>query len=127
MKIINTVTGETVSEITANHSMTLDEAINLVGEIITPENPGDADVLIDGNLYFYDDLAMDFTQEQKQEEKKMNAKEIIESGLYSAAVALMDDEIRERLHNSGDYETEESFLAAYMEAHEAKYGVAFCI
>ena len=65
MKIINTITGETVSEITANHSMTLDEAINLVGEIITPENPGDADVLIGGNLYFYDDLAMDWHQEKK--------------------------------------------------------------
>lgn len=71
MKIINTITGETVAEVITNHSMTLDEAINLVGEIITPENPGDADVLIDGNLYFYDDLAMDFTQEKKQEEKKM--------------------------------------------------------
>lgn len=60
MKIINTITGETVAEITTNHSMSLDEAINLVGEIITPENPWDADVLIGGNLYFYDDLAMEW-------------------------------------------------------------------
>lgn len=60
MKIINTITGETVAEITTNHSMSLDEAINLVGEIIPPENPWDADVLIGGNLYFYDDLAMEW-------------------------------------------------------------------
>lgn len=60
MKIINIITGETVAEITTNHSMSLDEAINLVGEIIPPETPWDADVLIGGNLYFYDDLAMEW-------------------------------------------------------------------
>ena len=60
MKIINIATGETVAEIAANHSMSLDEAINLVGEIITPENPWDADVLIGVNLYFYDDLDMEW-------------------------------------------------------------------
>ena len=60
MKIINTDTGETVAEITTNHSMSLDEAINLVGEIITPESPLYAVVLIAGNLYYYDDLAMEW-------------------------------------------------------------------
>lgn len=57
----------------------------------------------------------------------MTAKEIIEAGLYNAAVELMDDEIREELHNSGDYDNDEAFLEAYMDAHEAKYGIAFCI
>lgn len=57
----------------------------------------------------------------------MTAKEIIEAGLYAAAVELMDDEIREELHNSGEYETEEDFLAAYMERHEAKHGEPFTI
>jgi hypothetical protein len=57
----------------------------------------------------------------------MTAKEIIEAGLYDAAVELMDDEIREELHNSGEYDTDEDFLEAYMEAHEAKYGIGFCI
>ena len=60
MKIINIATGETVAEITTNHSMSLDDAINLVGEIIAPENPWDPDVLIGGNLYFYDDLDMEW-------------------------------------------------------------------
>lgn len=57
----------------------------------------------------------------------MTAREIIEAGLYNAAVELMDDEIREELHNSGEYDTDEAFLEAYMEAHEAKYGTPFCI
>jgi len=57
----------------------------------------------------------------------MTAREIIEAGLYSAAVELMDDEIREELHNSGEYDTDEAFLEAYMAAHEAKYGIGFCI
>lgn len=60
MQIINIVTGETVAEITTNHSMSIDEAINLVGEIITPENPWDANVLIGGNLYSYEDLEMEW-------------------------------------------------------------------
>lgn len=60
MLIINIVTGEAIAEITTNHSMTLDEAINLVGERITPENPGDADVLIGGDLYCYYDLDMEW-------------------------------------------------------------------
>lgn len=56
MKIINTTNQETVAEIITNHSMTLDEAIELVGSILTAENPWDENVEIDGKLYFYDDL-----------------------------------------------------------------------
>ena len=58
MKIINTVTNETIAEIITNHSMTLDEAIESVGRIFNTENPWDENVEIDGKLYFYDDLAM---------------------------------------------------------------------
>lgn len=57
----------------------------------------------------------------------MTAKEIIEAGLYNAAVELMDDDIREELHRDGNYTTDEEFLAAYMEAHEAKYKEPFTI
>lgn len=56
MKIINTATQETVAEIITNHSMCLDEAINLVGEIF--EENEDENVLIDGVWYYYDDLDM---------------------------------------------------------------------
>lgn len=65
MKIINTVTNETVAEILTNHSMTLDEAINLVGEIINDADDerfsedGD-NVIIDGRRYWWEDLDMEY-------------------------------------------------------------------
>jgi len=55
----------------------------------------------------------------------MTAKEIIESGLYNQAVALMDDDIREELHRQLAPCTDEEFLTAYMEAHRSKYGEDF--
>lgn len=39
-----------------------------------------------------------------------------------AAVALMDDDIREALHASQDWDTEEDFFRAYATAHLARYG-----
>lgn len=41
---------------------------------------------------------------------------------FEAAVNLMDDEIRETLHNDGTERTEQEFFSAYEKAHEAKYG-----
>ena len=57
----------------------------------------------------------------------MTAKEIIEAGLFEQAVNLMDDEIREHLHDELAPCTDETFLAAYMEAHKGKYGDSFRI
>ena len=65
MKIINTITNETVAEILTNHSMTLDEAINLVGEIINDSDDerfsedGD-NVIINGKRYWWEDLDMEY-------------------------------------------------------------------
>jgi hypothetical protein len=42
-------------------------------------------------------------------------------------VNLMDDDIREYLHNSGDYDDEQSFLDAYLQAHESKFNANFTI
>lgn len=61
MKIILKSTNETVVEILSNHSMSLDDAINLVGEIISDANDNrfcnDGDnVIIAGERYWYDDL-----------------------------------------------------------------------
>lgn len=61
MKIINTITNETVATITTNHGMTIDEAINLVGEIVNDTNDerwsDDGDnVIIGDKRYFYEDL-----------------------------------------------------------------------
>lgn len=55
----------------------------------------------------------------------MKAKEIIEMGLYNAAVEMMDDEIREELHAEMSPCTDEDFLTAYMEAHKEKFGADF--
>ena len=40
---------------------------------------------------------------------------------WDAAVELMDDEIRETLHQKG-YETEQEFFTAYEKAHMEKFG-----
>lgn len=42
---------------------------------------------------------------------------------YEAAVALMDDEIREELHAELAPCTEQEFFSAYEIAHAKKYGV----
>ena len=57
----------------------------------------------------------------------MTAREIIENGLYNAAVNLMDDELREELHSKLAPCTDEEFLAAYMTEHEKKFGEEFTI
>ena len=56
MKIINTVTNQEVAYITTNHSMTLDEAIECAGEFVAADREDDPNVLIDGQLYYYDEL-----------------------------------------------------------------------
>ena len=61
MKIINTTTNEVVASILGGNNMTLDEAIEFVGEIINDttderwSDDGD-NVIINGNRYWYDDL-----------------------------------------------------------------------
>lgn len=66
-------------------------------------------------------------REYRKETKTMKAKEIIESGAYKAAVALMDDEIREAVHADLAPCTDEEFLEEYMKRHLAKYGEEFTI
>lgn len=41
---------------------------------------------------------------------------------YEAAVALMDDEIREQLHNELAPCEDQEFFSAYEKAHEEKFG-----
>jgi hypothetical protein len=42
-------------------------------------------------------------------------------------INLMDDEIREYLHNLGIYDDEQSFLDAYVQAHKEKFDENFTI
>ena len=63
----------------------------------------------------------------KAEGRQALARDIIDNGLYEAAVALMDDEIREDLNREIAPCTEEDFLVAYMDKHYRRYGSAFVI
>lgn len=54
-----------------------------------------------------------------------DAHEIIENGLYNAAVELMDDEIREELNAKLAPCSDIEFLEAYAEKHFEKYGEEF--
>ena len=55
MYIVNRMTREVVSEVITNHSISLDDAINLVGEYRNPE-ADEADVFINGKEYWHCDL-----------------------------------------------------------------------
>lgn len=44
---------------------------------------------------------------------------------FDAVVNMMDDEIREELHNKLAPCTDQEFVDAYIEAHKAKYGEQF--
>lgn len=44
---------------------------------------------------------------------------------FDVMVNMMDDEIREKLHNKLAPCTDQEFVDAYVEAHEAKYGEQF--
>ena len=44
-----------------------------------------------------------------------------------AVVNLMDDELRERLHDQEDWPSEQAFVDAYVAAHAEKFGVQFSV
>jgi hypothetical protein len=46
---------------------------------------------------------------------------------FSAAAALMDDEIRERLQAELAPCSDQVFIDAYAQAHEATFGEVFCV
>ena len=57
MKIISNETGETIAKHPYQHSMTLDEALDLVGaEPLEAENSCDPDYILNGVELWYDDL-----------------------------------------------------------------------
>lgn len=55
------------------------------------------------------------------------AEDIIRRGLYNAAVSLMDDELREKVHDELAPCSETEFLTRYMQEHEKKYGAPFIV
>lgn len=63
MKIVNTITNEIVAEILGGESLTLDEALNLIGAENVDNmdndrysNDGDNIITPDGKRWWYDDL-----------------------------------------------------------------------
>lgn len=46
---------------------------------------------------------------------------------FDAAVMLMDDDIRESIHNSGNYLTDQEFYLAYATEHELKFDEEFIV
>lgn len=61
MKIINITTNETIKKILGGEKLTLDEAINLIGEIVNDTNDDrwsdDGDnVIINGERFWYEEL-----------------------------------------------------------------------
>lgn len=58
MKIVNTVTGETIAEILTNHSMTIDEALDLVGEPYEREYDDDPDYIVNGKEVWIEECTM---------------------------------------------------------------------
>ena len=57
----------------------------------------------------------------------MDAKKIIDAGLFDAAIELMDDELREQVHAEIAPCTDLEFLHLYMVYHAEKYGEQFTI
>lgn len=60
-------------------------------------------------------------------EYKDKAKEIIAEKLFDEAVALMDDNLRERIHRENAPCAEEMFLALYLKAHKEKFNEDFSV
>ena len=55
------------------------------------------------------------------------AKYIIENGFFQAAVMLMDNELREAVHEDLAPCTDKEFLLEYMKRHKEKYGIDFVV
>ena len=55
-RIFDSNTNEAIATVVTNHSISLDDAIRLVGEIHDDRECYEENVEIDGNWYYYDDL-----------------------------------------------------------------------
>lgn len=63
----------------------------------------------------------------EQYEFAYEAQEIIENGCFDAAVELMDDDLREYLHERLSPCSDFEFLEAYMREHFERYGFVFTV
>ena len=103
--------GQSVDEVTVDDA----EILRLAREWV--DDPADLDAMV----------AELMEQVEEIDDDGDAAAEIVSAGLYDQAVNLMDDDIREELHQEIAPCTDEEFLRAYMERHLAKYGEEFTI
>lgn len=68
-----------------------------------------------------------FIQDEQFDSDREKARDIIRAGHYNAAVSLMDDELREQLHEELSPCSGAEFLTRYMQEHEKKYGAPFIV
>nr|CDL65784.1 unnamed protein product [uncultured bacterium] len=63
MKIINTVTGEIIGTILTNHSMTIEEALDLIGEKCEDigESFDNPDYIVDGKEVWCEECTLDYS------------------------------------------------------------------
>ena len=104
------------------------EYINRTGAHMTPQEIADEikNVLDDNDLIDSIDFSSLPTDDQV-EYAETKAHEIVSGGYFKAAVALMDDTIREQLHRDMSDASEEDFLKVYILRHEIKFGEKFSI
>jgi Anti-CRISPR protein AcrIC5 len=46
---------------------------------------------------------------------------------HEAVVALMDDDLREELHSSQEWKSDQQFVDAYCKAHKKRFGTDFVV
>ena len=75
-----------------------------------------------------DDMFASWTLTDKRiADAEKKAHEIVSGGHFKAAVALMDDTIRENIKYDMPDATEEAFMKVYLLRHELKFGTKFSI
>lgn len=102
--------------------------INRTGAYMTPQEIADEiQVFYDWERQFDDIEASYRLTDEQIADAEAKAHEIVSGGYFKAAVALMDDTIRENIHYDMPDATEEDFMRVYLLRHELKFGEKFSI
>lgn len=68
-----------------------------------------------------------FIQDEQFDPDREKARDIIRAGHYNAAVELMDDELREQIHDELAPCSGVDFLTRYLKEHQKKFGEEFIL
>lgn len=64
---------------------------------------------------------------EEEDAAQVTAEDIVRRGLYNAAVELMDNELREQLHEELSPCSDAEFLTRYLIEHEKKFHMPFIV